>query len=134
MSALATLLPKGTVTELNDKFRRSFIGGIVLTTSEVHTLTPEQVFELTTAVRSFEDFTEDNDPHEEHDLGIVEMYGQKWMWKIEYYERPDNWPTANVPDTLTRAETIGELQDGAEDPTNPNNTVRVLTIMNAAEY
>jgi len=39
-------------------------------------------------VRTFTDFNEDNDPHGEHDFGIVEASGRRVFWKIDLYEEP----------------------------------------------
>ena len=33
---------------------------------------------------TFDQFTEDNDPHGEHDFGSFELCGRKFFWKIEY--------------------------------------------------
>lgn len=66
------------------------------------------------AVRSFDSFDADNDPYREHDFGAFDFHGEKVFWKIDYY----------APD----------LASGAEDPADPQSTVRVLTIMRASEY
>ena len=65
-------------------------------------------------VKRFSDFTEDNDPHGEHDFGAFDHAGDKIFWKIDYYDR--------------------DLQSGSPDPTDPEATTRVLTIMLAGEY
>jgi hypothetical protein len=36
-------------------------------------------------VMNFDAFTEDNDPHGEHDFGAFEHEGQRVFWKIDYY-------------------------------------------------
>ncbi|WKL23776.1 DUF3768 domain-containing protein (plasmid) [Agrobacterium tumefaciens] len=66
------------------------------------------------AVQSFKAFTPDNDPHGEHDFGAVVIESQKVFWKIDYY----------APD----------MMHGSEDPSDPKQTRRVLTIMLAGEY
>jgi Protein of unknown function (DUF3768) len=66
------------------------------------------------AVREFADFTEDNDPHGEHDFGIFELDGISLNWKIDYYDR--------------------DLKYGSADPSDPQQTRRVLTILLAEEY
>ena len=66
------------------------------------------------AVAAFNSFTKDNDPHGEHDFGSVEVCGRTLFWKIEYYD-PD-------------------LQYGSEDPADPAQTTRVMTVMLASEY
>jgi Protein of unknown function (DUF3768) len=65
-------------------------------------------------VATFNDFTEDNDPHGEHDFGSFELCSRKFFWKIDYYEKGMN--------------------TGAEDPADPFRTDRVLTVMLAEEY
>jgi len=68
------------------------------------------------AVRDFDDFSEDNDPYQEHDFGAFELepVGQLF-WKIDYY----------ADATLTA---------GSEDPADPESSYRVLTLMLANEY
>ena len=65
-------------------------------------------------VERFEAFTPDNDPHEERDFGSFEHAGERVFWKIDYFDR-----------TLSAA---------SEDPSDPRQTVRLLTIMLASEY
>ncbi|MCC3245448.1 DUF3768 domain-containing protein [Methylocystis sp. WRRC1] len=64
-------------------------------------------------VTSFETFTPDNDPHREHDFGASEHKGRKLFWKIDY--------------------NLLNMVGGLEDPPDPAQTVRVLTIMFADE-
>ena len=65
-------------------------------------------------VATFSDFTEDNDPHGEHDFGSFTLSGRKFFWKIDYYD--------------------ANMEFGSEDPADPSKTTRVLTIMLANEY
>ena len=99
---------------LNDNFRSTFLGGRVVVTPAVRELSPDTNAALLEAVRSFSNFTKDNDPHSEHDFGSIELEGRTWFFKIDYY----------APD----------LEGGSEDPTDPAQTVRVMTIMRADEY
>lgn len=69
--------------------------------------------ELMRAVRDFDTFDRGNDPYGEHDLGSFDFEGTSCMWKIDYYNL--------------------DLSGGSEDPSNPFQTVRVLTIMRADE-
>jgi uncharacterized protein DUF3768 len=64
-------------------------------------------------VELFDSFTEDN-PHGGHDFGAFEHEGARIFWKIDYY----------APD----------MEHGSENPADPKQTVRVLTIMLASEY
>ncbi len=65
-------------------------------------------------METFDAFTPDNDPHGERDFGSFEHEGERIFWKIDYYDR--------------------SLQFGSEDPSDPRQTRRVLTIMLASEY
>jgi len=102
------------IRELNDAFRTTFRGGRIMMTPGVNGMPDCVKAEVLTKVATFKDFTEDNDPHGEHDFGAFEVVGRKLFWKIDYYDR--------------------ELQHGSENPTNPDETIRVLTIMLASEY
>jgi hypothetical protein len=70
-------------------------------------------------VETFDSFTADNDPHHEHDFGNIDYEGLRIFWKIDYYDRAS----------------FGTGRDmGSEDPSDPAQTLRVLTIMLASEY
>jgi hypothetical protein len=102
------------IRELNDALRRSFTGGKVVMTDAVAALSETDLAQLLKRVRSFDDFNGDNDPHGEHDFGSVELAGQTYFFKVDYY----------APD----------MDGGSEDPADPTKTTRVLTIMRADEY
>jgi hypothetical protein len=102
------------VRALNDAFRRSFTGGKVMMTAGILALPAVTKARLLDAVRAFDAFTADNDPHGEHDFGNFEVDGRKIFWRIDYYD--------------------AAMEFGAEDPADPNKTTRVLTIMLASEY
>ena len=102
------------IRELNDAFRRSSDGGRILFTEGVSAegvAFSHQVFAL---VRRFDQFTEANDPHGEHDFGSFTHQGKKLFWKIDYYDQA--------------------CEFGSENPADPAQTTRVLTIMLAEEY
>lgn len=103
-----------TIRELNDHFRRSFIGGRVVMTQGVASLNQDTQSDLISQVQGFTDFRADNDPHGEHDFGRVETRGIDCFWKIDYYD--------------------SDLKYGSENPAEPDLTTRVLTIMLAEEY
>jgi hypothetical protein len=65
-------------------------------------------------VRTFDDFTPDNDPWGEHDFGAFEHERHKIFWKIDCY------------DLL--------LRNGSRDPSDPALSRRVVTVMFAKEY
>lgn len=45
-----------------------------------------------TAVRRFDAFTDDNDPHREHDMAFLDVAGERVFWKIDLYEKGDVKP------------------------------------------
>lgn len=106
---------KERIAALNDRLRQMFEGGHVLITPGIQALNPAQLEEIRKAVQGFDEFNADNDPHRERDFGIVKMEGiGSVYWKIDYYD-------------LT-------MQYGSEDPSDPEQTTRVLTIMLSHEY
>jgi hypothetical protein len=103
-----------TIAELNDKLRKTFMGGKVMLTHSVATLDEFPKAQVFRAIRTFSDFNGDNDPHGEHDFVSVEVNGERYFAKIDCY----------APD----------MEHGSEDPADPSKTVRVLTIMHASDY
>jgi hypothetical protein len=101
------------IRALNDAFRCTFVGGMVLITAGVEAMPRDQRRSLLQKVRAFEAFSEDNDPHGEHDFGAIDEGGVRYFWKLEYYDRA--------------------TECGSPDPADPAVTTRVLTIMRA-EY
>lgn len=102
------------IAELNDNFRRFLTGGQIVITQGVQALTKDQQVAVLRGVANFTDFNPDNDPHQEHDFGVLDIDGIKIFWKIDYYDL-----------TLTYH---------SPDATDPKQTRRVLTIMTASEY
>jgi hypothetical protein len=102
------------IRELNDAFRSTFRGGKVMMTSGVDELPDCVKAEALVQVAKFSEFTADNDPHGEHDFGSFKFVGREFFWKIEYYDK--------------------ELQSASDDPSDPEKTARVLTLMLASEY
>ena len=103
------------VAALNDKFRRSLpAGGRVYLTAGVNEKGSVFVAQALAMVIGFDDFSEDNDPHHEHDFGAYELDGERLFWKIDYYDLSGRF--------------------GSEDPADAKQTLRVMTIMLAEEY
>ncbi len=102
------------IAALNDLLRQTFWGGQIIMTDGIATLNQQTIDQIFAAVRDFDSFTEDNDPHGEHDFGCVTVVENKVFWKIDYYD--------------TR------MEFASPDPANPVETCRVLTIMLAEEY
>lgn len=100
------------IRDLNDRARTTFLGCRMMVTPGVQAL--EDLAAILMEVRTFDAFTEDNDPHGEHDFGSFRHGGETLFWKIDYYDQ-----------TLTA---------GSEDPSDPDVTTRVLTILLANEY
>ena len=102
------------IRQLNDQLRTTCTGGAVVCTNGIAAL-PEAIRKrIMTAIRTFDAFTTDNDPHGEHDFGAVEVDDDKIFFKIDYYDR--------------------DMQMHSPDATDPAVTTRVLTIMLADEY
>jgi hypothetical protein len=102
----------------NDLFRTTMLTSrrhkIVLTQGvlALRERDPQAFDELLAAVKNFDEFTEDNDPHQEHDFGSVDVDGVRYFWKIDYYD---------------------SKYEFGEDPYE-GRTNLVLTIMEAGEY
>ena len=100
------------IAKMNDLLRTTFMTGRVILTIGVQS-SPDRE-EVITAVREFNDFNNDNDPHREHDFGQVIVNDVKYFWKIDYYD---------------------EHYEYGVDPYEDDEKVRrVLTIMRADEY
>lgn len=102
------------IRELNDMFRKSFIGGRVFITEGVRALGPDFESSCVEQVQTHSTFAEGDDPYNEHDFGTFRVSDRKCFWKIDYYDAEMEW--------------------GSENPTDPTQTTRVLTIMLAEEY
>lgn len=106
--------PASKIALLNDAFRTTFSGGKVLMTASVDALPSMVKAAALQQVAIFEDFSEDNDPHGEHDFGSFELCNRTFFWKIDYYDT--------------------SCEFGSEDPADPGKTTRVLTLMLAEDY
>lgn len=117
------------IAEQNDLFRtlmqsvcvwrgHLLIGNIVCS-SGVANLSSELLEDITEKVRQFSAFTPDNDPHREHDFGKIiagpDSAPITVFWKFDYYSSD-------------------AYECGSENPHNPRETRRMLTIMLASEY
>ncbi|MEO1263603.1 MAG: DUF3768 domain-containing protein [Bacteroidota bacterium] len=104
------------IAELNDKLRTTFnpAAGMVMVTRGFQTLPPDDQIEILNLIKKFNDFSKGNNPYGEHDFGAIEKNGNRVFWKIDYYN-----------ESMTK---------GSEDPSDPEKTRRVMTIMLAQEY
>jgi len=110
---------------LNDLFRSGFVipsfgprpvPGRIACTSGIASLPPETQIHIWAEVSDFNAFNEENDPHGEHNFGAFDVEGiGKIFWKIDYYADRN-------------------CDFGSEDPSDPAQCFRVLTIMLASEY
>ena len=100
--------------ELNDKFRQTGIGGTVLITRGINALEAETRQSIINTIKAIDEFTPDNDPYGTHDFGSVKVGTHLIFWKIDCYDL--------------------DLICGSPDPSDPNVTRRVMTIMLAEEY
>jgi Protein of unknown function (DUF3768) len=118
MTGLSTLKARiearSRIRVLNDNFRSTFIGGRVVMSAGVAELPLGTKAQVLLRVQKFSTFNGKNDPHREHDFGSFTLAGQKYFWKIDYYDL--------------------QCELGSEDPADPAKTTRVLTIMFAEEY
>lgn len=103
-----------SIAKLNDEFRRNFDKGFALLSEKIANLHRPQLYMVLESIRAFDAFTEDNDPHGEHDFAEMEVLGVgKVCWRIVYYD--------------TR------YQNCSPNPADPTVTRRVLIIMRPGE-
>jgi Protein of unknown function (DUF3768) len=114
MTNVATLKTSTRIRVLNDNFRSTFLGGKIVMSAGVADLPMGVRAQVVVKVQNFVDFNEDNDPYGEHDFGSFEVAGETFFWKIDYHNK--------------------QMTGESEDPSDPEQTARVLTIMFAGEY
>jgi len=107
-------LSRDRIRALNDAFRRSFVGGTIVVTAGFESLSADQRHSMLARIRAFDQFNEDNDPHGEHDFGLIEEGDVGCFWKIDYYDT--------------------DMELMSPDPADASVTTRVLTVMLAEEY
>jgi hypothetical protein len=107
-------LSRDRIRMLNDAFRRSFMGGTVVVTAGFESLSAERRHTILARIRAFDQFNEDNDPHGEHDFGLIEDGDVRCFWKIDYYDT--------------------DMELMSADPADSTVTTRVLTVMLVDEY
>jgi hypothetical protein len=107
--------------ELNDALRtcadpilRMVINGQLMITRGIEARGDEFFMRAVAAVRAFNDFTPDNDPHGEHDMAFLDVDGVRIFFKVDYYGAALEWRSPDASD--------------------PGVTRRVLTIALAEEY
>jgi hypothetical protein len=102
------------IRKLNDELRQTGKGGKILLTRALSDKGGAFVQATINAMRNFNAFTLENDPHGEHDFGQVIIGQDTVFWKIDYYD-------------LT-------MEFASEDASDPAQTIRVLTLMLSCDY
>ena len=106
---------KKRIRRLNDALRRGHCeNGSIVITQGVQAMGDDNLAIVATKVSAFGEFSEDNDPHQEHDFGSITLEDTKLFWKIDYFDL--------------------DLKCLSPDPASSAHTNRVLTIMLASEY
>lgn len=102
------------IARLNDKLRTSGCGGHIMVTRGTSTLDGFNTAELMAALRHYDGFDPDNDPHGERDFGDLTLWGEDLLWKVDAYDT--------------------SMKYGSPDPADERVTTRVLTVMLSSEY
>jgi hypothetical protein len=102
------------IRALNDRLRRTGVGGHIVVTTGVTERGDGFVLSALALIAGFNDFAAGSDPYAEHDFGAFELLDAQVFWKIDYYDE--------------------DLMFGAEDASDEAKSRRILTIMLANEY
>lgn len=100
--------------DLNDSFRKTGTGGTIVITRGIQALEDQLKRSIINTIKAINEFTPDNDPYGTHDFGSVKVEDLVAFWKIDCYDL--------------------DLIYGSPDPSDPNVTRRIMTIMLAEEY
>ncbi len=121
-----TYIPDPTVVAAhNDMFRRSLCLGIApqivlagraVTTHALALEGDDFIKECVRETGNFDTFAPDNDPNGYHDFGAFDVEGKRVFFKIDMFERGSH------------------MRWGAENPDDPAQTERLLTIMLASDW
>ena len=107
----------------NDAFRRSILGttpvadapqGQFVMTRGVAALGPDAQLEFTRRVAAFDGFNADSDPQAWHEMGVIDLDGTTVWFKIDLYDVDYTY--------------------GSPEPSDPEQTRRVLTLLLPSEY
>lgn len=112
MSSLLT--ESDRIRVLNDHLRCLHRGGMVVISRGIAAMPRTAWADIIVAVAKFDGFNSDNDPYAEHDCASVDVDGLPVIFKIDYFDP--------------------SLLHHSDDPTDPNVTKRIMTIMLAEEY
>lgn len=105
-----------TIAQLNDEVRQKPFGPgrRAVVTRAVNHMGADFMRRAMAAVAAFDEFSMGNNIHRERDYGAFELDGHKLMFKIDYLDVDGVY--------------------ASDDPADPAQTLRVLTIMFASEY
>lgn len=112
---MAADLRRASIARLNDHLRLTGEGGWTYLSRGVAALPIARKDAVIRAVRRFDAFTPDNDPHGEHDCANLSSGDDRILWRIDYHPR----------------DRTGQIEP---DPADPGTTLRVMTIMLVEEY
>ena len=116
--AMATIIAKQ-----NDTFRTSITAcpkspdippGKLVMTAGVAAQSDAFRAALIGALIAFDAFDADSDPYGLHEMGVLEIEGERVWFKFDLYDK--------------------NFEYGSEDPTDPKRTRRVLTLLFPSEY
>lgn len=62
------------IAQLNDVFRNTGCGGKILLTAGIANLNTSEQFEIFQMIQSFNEFTKETDPYDEHDFGVIKIF------------------------------------------------------------
>ncbi len=102
------------IRELNDALRKTDVGGRIMLTSGFNAYNSEFKTKALEAIKAFDAFTADDDPYGEHDFVSVEVDGVTVFWKCDYYDK--------------------DIRYGSDDPSDPERTTRIATVLLGSEY
>ena len=97
------------IRRLNDRLRTTGQGGRTLLTRAFAALPQDQMLQILSRIRQFDDFNVRNDPWNEHDFGQIDHDGARYFWKIDAYDM--------------------NLEFGSPDPADETVTCRVLAVL-----
>ncbi|MDD4556456.1 MAG: DUF3768 domain-containing protein [Alphaproteobacteria bacterium] len=102
------------IARLNDEFRRDLNQGKVILSPKIGIESAKDITNILNLIKNYKNFNHYNDPYKERDFGSLSYNGNKIYWKIDYYDEFFEYHSKN--------------------PSNPNITNRIITIMFADEY
>ena len=74
------------VRKLNNALWRNLQTGIITATPDIRAMGSVAIAHILRQIVEFDDFTSDNDPYGEHDMGVMRKGGAKLFWQIDYYD------------------------------------------------